>query len=273
MIVIADAGGTNTSWRILGDEISQLQTTGLNLLTGDISRYIEVISNEIKPYHKAKSLFFYVAGAGLDVSKESLFKDQLSQLFPQAKINLESDLLGAARSLFLDKEGFVAILGSGTNFAFYDGKNIHKSVQSLGYILGDEGSGSFMGKRLVSDYLRSKMPDDLRNRFQKRINMSDEELLQKVYGLDGRKFLASFSKFLLQNINHPYSYQLVTDSFHTFFKTFVQNEIKNHSISFSGSIAFYFSDILRQVGADLGFQIHNIVETPIAGLSLYHQNQ
>ncbi len=273
MIVIADAGGTNTSWRVLGDEISQLQTTGLNLLTGDISRYIADISSEIKPYQEAKSIYFYVAGAGLDIPKDTLFNEKLSQLFPQAKINLESDLLGAARSLFLDREGYVAILGSGTNFAFYDGQKVYKSVQSLGYIMGDEGSGSYMGKRLVSDYLRSKLPDDLRIRFQKRINMSDDELLQQVYGLDGRKFLASFSKFLLQNINHPYSYQLVTDSFHTFFKTFVQNEIKNNSISFSGSIAFYFSDILRQVGADLGFQIHNIVETPIAGLSLYHQKQ
>jgi N-acetylglucosamine kinase-like BadF-type ATPase len=148
------------------------------------------------------------------------------------------------------------------------------NVTSLGWILGDEGSGSNMGKRLIKDYIRNEMPQKLAEQFKARFPLNREELLSKVYQQERpAAFLGSFSKFIFQHLKEPYCYQLVYSGFEDFYRQNVMQyeNYKNLKVHFTGSIAFYFSDILRQVASDLGITVKNIAETPIAGLTLYHK--
>ena len=149
-------------------------------------------------------------------------------------------------------------------------------MANLGWILADEGSGTNMGKKILTDYLRKKMPEALEAQFQKRFPLSREEFLEKVYQQEKPStFLATFSKFIFQHLREPYCYKLVYDSFSEFYENNVMkyDNYKNLKVHFVGSIGFYYSDLLRQVAHDKGISVKNILESPIAGLTLYHQSE
>src|SRR5690606_30507176 len=158
----------------------------------------------------------------------------------------------------------------------YNGNEIIGNVANLGWILADEGSGASIGKKFLIDYLRGKLPNDLALSFKKRFPLSREEFLEKIYQQERPStFLGSFSKFIFQHLKEPYCYQLVYDSFSEFYENNVMQyaDYKKLKVHFTGSIAFYFSDLLRQVANDKGITVRNILEGPIAGLTLYHQHK
>lgn len=233
----------------------------------------EILIPKIKD-HVAK-IYFY--GAGVSSTKNQLtIKSAFLEFFPEAQIEIGWDLLAAARALCGHEPGIACIMGTGSNSCLYDGKKITGNVANLGWILADEGSGANIGKKFLVDYLRDKMPASVAQAFHERFSLSREEFLEKIYQQERPSaFLASFSRFIFQHLKDPYCYKLVYDSFAEFYENNVMKyeNYKNLKVHFTGSIAFYFSDLLRQVANDKGITVKNILEGPIAGLTLYHQNE
>lgn len=280
MILLADSGSTKTEWRILlpDGSIAQARTTGYNphhqtAIEIEASLRKELFSQ--LPAGAVAEIHFYGAGCGSEKSK-GIVREAFEKVFPDATLVVEHDLLAAARALCGEAPGIACILGTGSNSCLYDGQQITGNVPALGFILGDEGSGTDLGKRVVADYLRGDMPEALRERFEKRFPVSVDEVLDRIYRQAFPKpYLAAFSRFLFHNLKDPYCYELVYNSFKEFL---LRNVVKypGHEtlpVHFVGSIAFYYGNILRQATADQGLRVGRILEGPIAGLTLYHGGQ
>jgi N-acetylglucosamine kinase-like BadF-type ATPase len=276
MILIADSGASKTDWRLLHNgEIEQAQTLGFNPYyqpEEQLDKEIrEVLLPQIK--HPVNEVYYYGTGCSSDKNRQ-VIRNVMQRYFPDAYIEVWHDLEAAARALCGREEGIACILGTGANSCYYDGKKITDNITSLGYILGDEGSGAWMGKRILADYLRKDLPPKLWDQFKKRFPMGRDEILSRVYSEEmPSRFLGSFSHFIFQHLHEPYCYKLVYDGFSEFYEKNVCKYERSSQlpVHFTGSVAFYFSDVLRQAGADKGLKVGRIVESPIAGLTLYHQ--
>lgn len=277
MILIADSGSTKTDWRLIDGQkkIHQFSTQGINPYFQSSAQIAEIIKAEllVSPIvATASSVFFY--GAGCRASdKKQIVEEALSQNFLHAVITVETDMLGAARSVCGHQPGIAAILGTGMNTCVYDGNTITENRLSLGYILGDEGSGAHLGKTLIQYYLNDELPEALALRFAERFKMSRDEIIDAVYKKSmPSRFLASFSKFIYQNLKEQVMIDLVSKCFGEFFDRHIckYSQYKTLKLSCAGSVAFYYSNILRAVAENKGVNIDTIVETPIAGLTLYH---
>jgi len=277
MIIIADSGGSKTDWRLLKTDrsIAQVSSPGFNAYYQPIDDLKKAVQNSLLPEVRedVTKIFFYGSGVS-SVKNQLAIKSVFLEYFPQSNIEIGWDLLAAARALCGEEPGIACILGTGSNSCLYDGKEITDNVANLGWILADEGSGANIGKKFLLDYVRGKMPGDLAKQFQTRFPLSREEFLEKIYQQEKPSaFLASFAKFIFQHIEDPYCYKLVYASFSEFYENNVM-QYKGHQnlkVHFTGSIAFYFSDLLRQVANDKGITVKNILEGPIAGLTLYHK--
>lgn len=278
MILIADSGGSKTDWRLVSNDgkIEQASAPGFNPYYQPIEDLKKNVSDILLPLigsdEPVDAIYFY--GAGVSSEKNQLtIKDAFLTFFPDAEIEIGWDLLAAARALCGKEPGIACIMGTGSNSCLYDGKEIIDNVANLGWILADEGSGANIGKKFLVDYLRKKLPEQLAAQFHKRFPLTREQFLEKVYQEEKPSaFLASFMKFIFQHLKEPYCYELIYQSFAEFYENNVMKyeNYKNLKVHFTGSIAFYFSDILRQVANDKGITVKNILEGPIAGLTLYH---
>ncbi len=276
MILIADSGASKTDWRMLhNNEIEQAQTLGFNPYyqpEEQLDKEVrEVLLPQIK--HPVSEIYYYGTGCSSDKNRQ-VIRNVMQRYFPDAYIEVWHDLEAAARALCGREEGIACILGTGANSCYYDGKKITDNIASLGYILGDEGSGAWLGKRILADYLRKDLPPKLWDQFKKRFPMSRDEILTRVYSEEmPSRFLGSFSHFIFQHLREPYCYKLVYDGFSEFYEKNVCKYDRSAElpVHFTGSVAFYFNDVLRQAGSDKGLKVGRIVESPIAGLTLYHQ--
>lgn len=281
MIIIADSGGSKTEWRFLKADgsIGQAHSAGFNPYYQPVSDFTSILENSVKPVtdgfrEPTTEIFFYGAGVSSEKNQATV-RTAFLQYFPEARIEIGWDLLAAARALCNREPGIACILGTGSNSCLYDGEKIIDNVANLGWILADEGSGADMGKQILFDYLRGKMPSGLAAQFKARFPFTREEFLEKIYQQERPSaFLGSFSKFIFQHLKERYCYELVYRRLSSFYENNVMQypgyeKVKVH---FTGSIAFYFSDILRQVANDKGITVRNILEGPIAGLTLYHGN-
>lgn len=276
-ILIADSGSTKTDWRYIDDNrnILGFRSEGYNpyLISGEkmqesLRREVLVqLGNEMPT-----ELFFYGSGCGA-VEKKALMKNVLSELFPKTIIEINSDLLGAARSLCGLENGIVAILGTGSNSCLFDGNSIVENRPSLGFILGDEGSGAALGKELLRKFFYDDLEIQLKENFSKRFNSSRAEILDKIYkeSLPNR-YLASFSKFIYQNIENQQCVDLVVENFRAFFTHHILRypHAKEWPLHVTGSVGFYFSNILRRVAEECGVRLGRVTETPISGLINFH---
>ncbi|MBK7650712.1 MAG: N-acetylglucosamine kinase [Flammeovirgaceae bacterium] len=277
MIIIADSGGSKIDWRFLKADgtIDQAHSPGFNPYYQPLNDLNIIVDEHLVPQVKepVSKIFYY--GTGVSSEKNQLIiQEAFARYWPKAQIEIGWDLLAAARALCGREPGIACILGTGSNSCLYDGEKIIDNVANLGWILADEGSGTYIGKKFIFDYFRKDMPETLAKQFQARYPWSREEVLEKVYqGERPGAFLASFAKFIFQHLKEPYCYQLVYNSFADFYQNNVMKyeNYKNTKVHFTGSIAFYFSDVLRQVANDKGLTVKNILEGPIAGLTLYHQ--
>ncbi|MEO5978786.1 MAG: N-acetylglucosamine kinase [Chryseolinea sp.] len=277
MIIIADSGGSKIDWRLIDNKggVGQASAPGFNPYYQPIEDLKKNIQELVLPKIKEEvsKIFFYGAGVS-SVKNQLTIKSAFLEFFPEAHIEIGWDLLAAARALCGHEAGIACIMGTGSNSCLYDGEKITGNVANLGWILADEGSGANIGMKFLVDYLRELMPDNLRKMFHERFPLSREEFLEKVYQQERPSaFLASFTKFIFQHLKEPYCYKLIYSSFSEFYENNVMkyDNYKNLKVHFTGSIAFYFSDILRQVANDKGITVKNILEGPIAGLTLYHQ--
>lgn len=279
MILIADSGSTKTDWRMIASsgEISQARTVGFNPYFQDADSIAVELVKSLKPLvsESVTEVYYYGTGCGTE-SSCAIVQQAIQQVFSEATtVSVASDLLGAARALCGHEVGIACILGTGSNSCYYDGEQIGYQIPNLGFWLGDEGSGGNLGKTLVTNYLLKDLAPDLETKFEKRFpNTTRDLVLENAYKKPfPNRYFASFSKFLFDNRSHPQAYRLVYDSFDLFFQKYICKypDYKQLKVHFTGSVAFYYSDILRQVANDKGVTVKNIMETPIAGLTLYHQ--
>lgn len=278
MILIADSGGSKTDWRLILDNgtIDQASSPGFNPYYQPIEDLRNIVQDVLLPKiprrEDVKDIYFYGAGVSSEKNQATI-KQAFTEFFPKSQIEIGWDLLAAARALCGDEPGIACIMGTGSNSCLYDGRQIIDNVANLGWILADEGSGANIGRRFLVDYLRKKLPDTLAQQFQARFPLTREQFLEKVYQEEKPSaFLASFAKFIFQHLKEQYCYELIYSSFAEFYENNVMKyeNYQNLKVHFTGSIAFYFSDILRQVANDKGITVKNILEGPIAGLTLYH---
>ncbi len=277
MKLIADSGSTKTAWRLIGSsgEVKKIKTSGLN----PFFRTEEDIFQELQKYilpetgTEVQQVYFYGAGV-VSPEKGEIVQKAVKRIFAQSTVEAHSDVLGAARALFGDQPGIACIIGTGSNACFYDGKNITASVSPLGFILGDEGSGSVMGRKLLGDYFKEVMPAGLREEFTKQYKLTREEALNRVYRSEKpNQFLASFIPFLADHLDSKYCKEFVQQNFREFFERNVTKlpDYHNYSIGFVGSVAFHFSQILKDSARNYGFEELTIIKNPIDGLVKYYQ--
>lgn len=276
MIIIADSGSTSTSWRIIDDEgnIKQESTAGLNPYYSSREEISQEIKSSFLSAFTETPVQLTLYGSGCEsLEMRALLKEIFNNILNHASIEIQGDMLGAARATCGKDEGIVGILGTGSNSCHYNGTEITRNVDSLGFVMGDEGSGNHMGKKLLADYLRKSIPDDLAKEIDRRFALSRDDILKKVYKEERpSRFLAQFAKFIFQYRKSEYMSKLITNSFHSFFEEHVERYVDHKVLPchLVGSIAFYFSDYVRMVAKEHDVRVQNILENPIAGLTLYH---
>ncbi|MDE6073623.1 MAG: ATPase, partial [Muribaculaceae bacterium] len=188
-------------------------------------------------------------------------------------IEVDTDLLAAARALCGRKPGIACIMGTGSNSCYYDGEKIVDNVSPLGFILGDEGSGAVLGKLLVGDVLKNQIPQDLSEKFLKQYDLDRMKIIRRVYKEpQANRFLASLTPFLIENIEEPAIHRLVLNSFKSFFVRNISNydQYRTMPINFVGSIAYYYRDVLTEAADSLDCTIGTIIKSPMEGLIQYH---
>ncbi|MDL2213802.1 ATPase [Bacteroides sp. OttesenSCG-928-E20] len=276
MKLIADSGSSKTRWVLSekGRVVKTFKTGGLNPYFQTPEEAAETIKNEVLPLlgdEDIRAIHFY--GAGCTPEKKKLVRGILKGFFPETRvITVESDVMGAARGLCGKRPGIACILGTGSNSCFYDGKNIVQNVSPLGYILGDEGSGAVLGRTLVGHLLKNQLPEGLKEEFLAKYDLTTPQIIERVYRQPfANRFLASFSPFLLQHINTPQVRQLVLDSF----KDFITRNVKQYNyqeypIYFTGSVSYYYHQVLFEAASHSGIVISSIIKSPIDGLIAYH---
>lgn len=271
--IVGDAGGTKTQWRVFhAGTISQFNTTGFNAYTHNLEDLkASIFQNLGDELAEGIPVYLYAAGVDTEEQKDEV-EGELRKVLGQ-KLEVRNDLVGASRALCGKEPGNVCILGTGANACYYDGSAVNKVSASLGYVLGDEGSGAYLGKKLMMGVFREQISKEIVEAFKEEFDLTSHKVIQQIYHKPRpNHFLASFAPFVLKYKSHPEMYKLIYDAFVDFHHAFFfRNEHATEPLHFSGSIAYHFSDILRQVSLDQGFEIKNIVESPIAGLVLYHQ--
>ena len=268
MILIADSGSTKTHWRLLdGDNIKQHETIGLHPSFIDERVVKSVISPLAERYPNVNEVFFYGSGCAESSPGQTFLQTELQICFQSAKVYVNSDLLGAAKACYGNTSGLIGILGTGANTAYYDGTILQQKVPSLGYLLGDEGSGAHLGRLLLSAGLRDALPTNL----LRKLKLDKELILEKVYkGSSPNSFLASFGPFLFRNRMVPEVSALLQESFGLYVDRYVNLYGEGQTLSVVGSIGYYFRTELLESLRSRGHFLGQVLEHPIAALSLYH---
>ncbi|MCR5180842.1 MAG: ATPase [Bacteroidaceae bacterium] len=286
MILIADSGSTKTTWLFLTDDKTQVrvETTGINPVRDSESQIREVIGNlntlfagQTAQIHASDcrklKVFFYGAGCIPPYSK--VVEKILMDSFAGASVVVESDLLGAARALCGREEGVACILGTGSNSCLYDGTDIVAQTPALGWILGDEGSGAVLGRRLVGDVLKRQLPEHLCESFWTRFHLSQADIIEQVYrGAQPNRFLASLVSFLADQASEPAIHAFLVEEFRRFLR---RNVLAYHRadlpVSFVGGVASQFSSELKEAARSEGLLVGSILRNPVDGMMKYHQAQ
>lgn len=279
MKLIADSGSTKTDWRCIDDNtLISVNTVGLNPFHISEEQLKQVLHLELLPALKGlentiTEVHFYGAGCS-SIEKNEIIRKELMVLFTDAIITVDHDLLGAARALCGKKPGIAAILGTGSNSCYYNGTEIIENSPALGYVLGDEGSGSYIGKQLVKDFLYNEMPQSSKIKFEDSFSISKDEILNKVYkeALPNR-YLASFTQWVGENINEVYCKELVLNAFNDFFVHHVNKYDLSKSVPLNvlGSVAFHFKHLLGEVANRHHVTLGKVIQTPIDELVEFHK--
>ncbi len=274
-ILIADSGSTKTDWLYTDSKgnTTFLQTKGINPFFRSVDDIYQELKKDLFPKIQiVQQVYFYGAGI-IDTQTGDIIKSALKPLFPHAVVETNSDVLAAARGLFKTGAGIACILGTGSGACLYDGEKIQLGIPPLGFILGDECSGSALGRKLLGDYFKGVMPAYIKELFLKEYTITQAEVLEKVYKTERpNKYLAGFAPFLSQHIEKEYCENLVNKSVKEFIERNVLQipEAKSYPLGFSGSIAWNFKPIIEKVSATYGFSTPLIIQRPIESLKEYY---
>jgi len=279
MILIADGGSTKADWIALGsdkNEVFRVRTLGLNPAVVEEVELINRIANMFQLMNvkdSVREIYFYGAGCGTPKPVEIL-KKILESIFINAIIFVAEDMLAAVYASAGKKPGLVCILGTGSNSCFFDGENIHMKTPSLGYILMDEASGNYFGKRLLRDFYYEKMPRHISKKFAEQFELNTDTVKFNLYRQENpNMYLASFAKFMFDFKDEKYTKRIMKKGFTKFFEYRILPYEKtiDTPIYFIGSIAFYFRDVLESVAEKYQLKITDIIQRPIDNLVAYHQ--
>ncbi len=271
MKLIIDSGSSKMHLCLLAPDgsVRQWERPGVNALMASADDLKDIFSEQEWP--ELTHVHFYGAGmTGAEV------REKVRSALPPAQfeVEVESDLLGAARALYPGHEyGVAVILGTGSNSGFYNGYTIERNIPPLGFSIGDEGSGAVLGKLLVGDVLKGQLPQELCEKFLARYDLSLLEIIRRVYKEpQGNRFLASLTPFLIENINEPAIHALVKRSFAAFFTRNISHYdgMCAPVVNFIGSIAFYYRDVLDEAARECGYSIGTVLKSPMEGLISFH---
>src|SRR6202000_1345885 len=278
MIIIADGGSTKTNWCLVTEEGKKVyfNTEGYNPYFSSTAYIVQSLMENL-PADLEKSeiteVNYYGAGCSTDEMR-NIVAEAMKAVFTKARVYIGHDLLAAARALLGTNEGFAAILGTGTNTCIYNGREVVHNIDSGAYILGDEGSGCYIGKKLLVDYLRGYMPEAVRQNFWDTYKLTPDDVNEQVYTQPlANRFCAQFSKFVYDNNAHiEYTRNLVKTSFEDFFRNLVMHypNYQQHSFNCIGSVGYNFRNVLEEVVTEHGMVFGNIIRSPIDNLVKYH---
>jgi N-acetylglucosamine kinase-like BadF-type ATPase len=275
MILVSESGSTKTDWRLISkDGHVQFNTIGFNPYHISTEMVVEALLNSgmERVKEKVKEVYFYGAGCSTSENKEAI-RVPLKKYFSSAKVEVDHDLLAAARATCGTEKGMVGILGTGSNSCLFDGKEIVHNVRALGYVLGDYGGGAHIGKSFIKSYLEGEFNDTIVSSFKKKYNLTASQILDAVYKQPlPNRFLAQFSEFVAENMQEPELKEMVVKCFHDFFKTNVckypnYSELRLHLV---GSIAKIYRKEIESVAQEYGVTIGKLVKQPIDQLVDFH---
>lgn len=275
MKLIVDGGSTKMEWILLEDEavMDRFTTEGFNPNYSDRQNLIDMCNGVSLP-NEIQSVYYYGTGCGNELNCQ-IIKEIFQNRFPSAEIHVSHDLMAVCHAVLGHEKGIACILGTGSNACVYDGNAITEKAVSLGYIIGDEGSGMHIGREVVRAYFYGFMPEKLRCQFDATYHLELKDFIQHLYH-EGQpsKYLASFAKFAGDNKDNPFIHDLVKGCFKAFVEAFVMRfeDCNEMNVSFVGSVAYHFNDILKECLSDYGLTMGEVMQAPAEGLIRYHQS-
>lgn len=275
--LIIDSGGTKAHWAYLAKGSLQLEGTvpGIHpffLTEEELAEKLREIRQRLDNDGIVQQVFHYGTGTNSQANLKRLHRAYES-VFPEASTRVDSDLLAVAHALCGHEQGIAAILGTGSNVGRYDGRALIKTAGGLGYALGDEGGGAYLGKHLLNHFLNGLLPATLHSDLQNRYQLSRDSILEAVYRKPfPNRYLATMAPFIGEHLSHPYMTGLVKSCFRDFFRMNVMplQEDEPVPLSCGGSIAFHFQEVLREVAVEFGIEIGKIAMSPMEGLVKYY---
>ena len=274
--LIADSGATKAEWSLINNgQRKTILTQGISPYFLNKEEITALLLKELKPKLKnvpIDEIYYYGTGCA-NPDNAKLMKKAIREVFPEASIEVNHDLLAAARALCGDEKGIACILGTGSNSCYYNGKRIVSNSPGLGYVLGDEGSGAYLGKRVLQYYLYNTFDDELRGRFDVTYLTNGAEILENVYKNPlPNRYLAGFVMFLAENRGHYMIENIIEDCLNDFFFTHLckYKEIWTQPVNFVGSVAYGFRDVLEDMCRSYEFELGKVLKKPMSGLIEYH---
>lgn len=274
--LIADSGSTKAAWCLLdGKKKKKIVTQGISPYFLSALQIQEILEKELLPAlkHIQPDIIHYYGTGCSNPANIKTVKQALKKVFPMAKINVDHDLMGAAKALCGNEKGVACILGTGSNSCYYNGKKIVNNSPGLGFILGDEGSGAYLGKKVIQYYMYKTFDPELMDRFDAKYNTNAIEILDAVYKQPmANRYLANFTEFLVENRGHFMIENIIEDSLNDFFFTHIckYRESWTLPIHFIGSVAYGFKDVVKEMCHSYELQIGKVLQQPMDGLIKYH---
>lgn len=275
--LIADSGATKTEWCLIkGNRKQTIFTQGISPYFLDTDQITDLLEKELKPVIKkiqVDEVYYYGTGCANPDNVRSV-KKALKKVLNAPKTEVTHDLMAAARSLCGKEKGIACILGTGSNSCYFDGKKIVKNSPGLGYVLGDEGSGAYLGKKVIQYYLYNTFDEELRARFDASFTTTATEILENVYKKPlPNRYLAGYARFLAENRGHYMIENILEDGINDFFFNHLckYSEIWKVPVHFTGGVSFGFSDVIKELCNSYEFELGRVTQNPMTGLIEYHQ--
>lgn len=274
MIIVADSGSSKTDWVLASDkqESVKFSTAGLNPFFLSEKEIIKIIQEQapvmVNHFPLIEEIYFFGAGCS-SPDKREVVSNALSHIFPRAFVSVDSDLLGSAYATCGTHKGLVCVLGTGSNISFFDGEDVTTGKHGLGYVLGDEGSGTWFGKALITDYMYGRMSADVQAKFRAEFKLTKDDIINNVYLKRGaNSYLASFAKFLSNIKDTPYGDNLIRRGLQEFIDTDIKSyaDYQEYTCHFVGSIAWFFAEQLKDLCEKNSISAGKIIRHPIDGL-------
>lgn len=275
--LIADSGATKAEWCLLqGKKKKSVYTQGISPYFLNTAQIVDLLQKELLPSLGrvgVDEVYYYGTGC-INPNNNKIVRQAMQQLFPAAStIEVTHDVMAAARALYGDEKGVACILGTGSSSCYYNGKKIVTNRPGLGYVLGDEGSGAYLGRKVIQYYLYNTFDEDLKSRFSSKFNIDAAGILDNVYKKPlANRYLASFTPFLSENRGHFMIENIIEDGINDFFFHHICKfrESWTSPVSFVGGVAHYFRDVIIETCSSYEFTLGRILKNPMEGLSDYH---